>query len=171
MIVNVISSDYLDMVQERQRLEGLLEQGRREFSGYGLELFERGLRAKLDRLTVAIKQYDTQIGYEASYNLWTSKMGECMVGVLGGTTQQPSSFAFPNCCSVTTGNVQMIPGRVRDSVTIMLNATFPAATREPVSLAIETPSSLLRAAAGAPRPSLIFPGGSYPVLSDRQAAN
>ena len=54
------SNDYLAAVQERQRLEGLLESGRQQFSGYGLELFERGLRSKFDRLTAEIDRYKFQ---------------------------------------------------------------------------------------------------------------
>lgn len=75
------SNDYLAAVQERQRLEGLLESGRQQFSGYGLELFERGLRSKFDRLTAEIDRYKFQ------------------------AIQAPASFYYGNECDYVIRNM------------------------------------------------------------------
>lgn len=63
------ASDYFAAVEERQHIEALLHRGREKFSGYGLELFERGLGAKIEKLTSEIKSYEVQLGYPTTWDL------------------------------------------------------------------------------------------------------
>jgi hypothetical protein len=168
MIVNLLP-DYLDVVEERQRLEGMLERGRKEFSAYGLELFERGIRAKIARLTSKIEQYEVESGYWVA-DRSSGKVEQLGFPVCGGRIVEPSSFAyFPSCSFVNTVNVQMIPGCIRGSFAMVLNATHFGAPSDPLSWAVEQPT--LRVAGSASLPSLIFPGDPCCLSIVRQAAN
>jgi hypothetical protein len=55
--------EYFGAIESRERLLNMLKQGRREFSGYGLELFEKGILNKLQNVELAISEYETRLGY------------------------------------------------------------------------------------------------------------
>ncbi|HTS35340.1 MAG TPA: hypothetical protein VMH04_06690 [Candidatus Solibacter sp.] len=101
----------MEAVDERQRLERLIERGRKEFSGYGLELFERGLRAKIAKLTPSIEAWELQQGYFSPVPHIQSL--ECVI--LGsGMVELPTVLGFSSSATINTGNVQMFQGRVQD---------------------------------------------------------
>jgi hypothetical protein len=52
-------ADYAAAIAKKAHLESLLAKGKKEFSGYGLELFQSGVQRNLESLSAAISQYDT----------------------------------------------------------------------------------------------------------------
>ena len=52
-------TQYFGAVQARERLTNMLEEGKKEFSGYGLELFERGMNRRLGEVKDEISRYET----------------------------------------------------------------------------------------------------------------
>jgi hypothetical protein len=124
-------SDYLAAVEERRHLERLLENGSKEFSGYGLELFASGLSAKIKRLDRAIEQYAIQTGYAklvSCSSLWNNQIRTETLDMIMEQASAGFSLASSSLSSACdTANVQMIPGRVRDHVTVLLESVhFPA---------------------------------------------
>jgi hypothetical protein len=119
-------SDYLAAVEERQHLERLLEAGRNEFSGYGLELFESGLRAKIERLSRAIDRHDLQSGY-ADLSMFCSICSYRNIAETSPITVRPIvvgfSLADNSLSSICdTANVRMIPGPVHNFPNVCVDA-------------------------------------------------
>jgi hypothetical protein len=54
---------YMAAVAKREHFQKLLEGGAKDFSGYGLELFELGMRSTLARINAAIEHYERSVGY------------------------------------------------------------------------------------------------------------
>jgi hypothetical protein len=125
MVTNV--QDYLATIEERRRLEGMLEQGRKEFSGYGLELFERGLRKKIAKLTDAIAQQDAQ----SPHNVDACEILRSFTcDVAGRYIFDPSSIANFSNCVVINCNVQMLQGPISLYRGVRLSPLLVHQTRE-----------------------------------------
>jgi hypothetical protein len=112
MSVNEVS-DYGAAVEERRHLERMLEQGREEFSGYGLELFERGLRSKIEKLTSEIHSCESTIFAYAIYGSLSSKPtvyeGSASAEIYGTTKPEFGNCEFE---SLTEFNVNVLGGQV-----------------------------------------------------------
>jgi hypothetical protein len=87
--------DYSAAIAKKAHLENLLARGSKQFSGYGLELFQSSVQRNLDRLAAAISEYDARrcfitdtivsASLQSTYDL-------CFV-VCGGAVLADSSFA------------------------------------------------------------------------------
>src|ERR1700689_420870 len=107
------AQDYLATVEERRHLEGMIERGRKEFSGYGLELFERGLRGKIAKLTDAITQRNAQSGHNLVASDWSGHENRALTcNVAGQYITPPSSVSNFSNCVVLSCNVQMLQGPI-----------------------------------------------------------
>jgi hypothetical protein len=96
--------DYMAAVAKRQRLERILRQEARQFSGYGRELFECGLSNTLSQLDAAISDYELRLGYTpmAPYNFWTTHIKEQCIPITGSAAFESyaPSINFPEtACS------------------------------------------------------------------------
>jgi|GEM_PF-4623717 len=148
------ASEYLAAIEEREHFKTLLERGRKQFSGYGLELFERGLRSKIEKLNAEISRYEFEAGYvHVETNPFTAltiplgKATRCVLQVSvvgGGQFVEPSSVANPTDWNVATPNIQMICGLVRNLSHLYLKPTpvetLPAAGGQPNQFYLERPS-------------------------------
>lgn len=87
--------DYYSALAEQERFRGILERGRNEFSGYGLELFERGIQGLLQRIGSAIQEYETLKGYTclAPRDFWFNRMCEDLMVPTSGKLGMQSTFA------------------------------------------------------------------------------
>ncbi len=85
--------EYMAAVAKRQRLERILRQEARQFSGYGRELFEVGLSNSLKGLNAAISDYEMRLGYTpmAPYNFWTTHIKEQFITVTGSAVFEHSA--------------------------------------------------------------------------------
>ena len=102
MTISVVN-EYLSAIDERKRLEGLLKRGRGEFSGYGLELFERGLGSKIEKLTAEIELYEIQTASKAASAYYCNNSGYWSGNGLfiGQVSSRSSVINVLNGCSVT----------------------------------------------------------------------
>lgn len=89
------ASDYIAAIEKKQRLERLLREGQKQFSGYGRELFESGMRASVGSLAAAIREYELRCGYTqlAPRTFWTTRVHEETIELFGGTVLKASPFA------------------------------------------------------------------------------
>jgi len=120
--------DYVAALEEQRHLEGMIERGRKEFSGYGLELFERGLRKKLARVTDAIVQREAQSDHTVRACDWSGyeNLRSFTCDVAGRYIFDPSSIANFSNCIVTNCNVQMLQGPINLYRSIRLNPVLAA---------------------------------------------
>jgi hypothetical protein len=139
-IVN--ARQYLAAVAKKQHIEKMLDEGTKEFSGYGLELFQSGMRTNLERLAAAIREYETGLGYTAlaSYGAATGRIQVDYIVVHGGRALPDTSFA-----NLTSPSVAM-----HGCVGINLGINFG-----PVEKKLELPANALSLFPAGPR-SLYF---------------
>jgi hypothetical protein len=135
--------DYLAAVEERQHLEGVIERGRKEFSGYGLELFERGIRGKIARLEDAIAQWDTRSGYNLTTSDWSGRNNlqvfTCQVAgqYSANHFSEPSSVAvFSHCVVMDCDNVRMLQGPMSLYGSVQLKPLYLCASAPPDILGV-----------------------------------
>jgi len=120
------TTEYVAAVEERQHLEKLLEAGRKEFSGYGLELFQRGVRAKIAKLTNVIENCEAlarsanPISFinncEGLTGYWnpTSSVYAWQCKISDRSLVNPPSIAVLSDCATINTNVQVLQGRILD---------------------------------------------------------
>jgi hypothetical protein len=126
--------DYLTAVEERRHFEELLQHGRKEFSGYGLELFERGLRGKIAKLTDAITQWDAQSSCDVTTSGWGETRDNLQTFVCTVVTQyvsNPSDFANLTNCVALNCNVVMLQGSVSLYPSVQVNPMYVHASVRP----------------------------------------
>jgi hypothetical protein len=85
---------YAAAIVKRKHLQKLRQEGMREFSGYGRELFQTSMGANLDKLSAAIQEYELRSGYTqlAPRNFWTTRVNDEIVDFAGGTILPESSL-------------------------------------------------------------------------------
>ena len=89
--------DYLSVVALRQHYERLLTQGANKFRGYGKELFESGIEAKIRKLDAVIERYELLAGHTslAPYNFWVGHIKTATITVSGGRLSAEQSIQSP----------------------------------------------------------------------------
>jgi len=141
--------DYLAAVEERQHLQGVIERGRKQFSGYGLELFERGLRGKIAKLTDAIAQWDAQSGYNLTTSDWCGRNNlqvfTCKVAGQYISDHVPDASAIAvlsNVVVLNCNNVRMLQGPMSFYRSVQLNSLCGLESRDSMDI-LGSPSVFL----------------------------
>lgn len=79
------AGEYLEALAKREHFLTVLADGANRFSGYGLELFERGVKATIDRLNSSIKEYEAEAG----------GLIESWVGITRNESVEVSTYLMP----------------------------------------------------------------------------
>jgi hypothetical protein len=98
--------DYVAAVAKKQHLQELLEDGAKQFYGYGRELFETSIRANLDRLDTSIAEFELRAGYRnlAWHNVWIIPTKDESIEVRGGTILTEPRLAGSTWSLLTIAN-------------------------------------------------------------------